>query len=793
MENGERMMAVTRRSAVRLLAATTLAPAMESFPAAALRFGASAPVQRGTYKDASLPVEKRVKDLLARMTVEEKARQLDTYAALSDQVQPLAAWDAKFLKENASKLAVSKPSHPEQEINGKTGSEAVFDAQSAAKMWGSLGVGAIHGLDPTPLMANTIQQWIMENTRLAIPVLFVEEGLHGYFDGTIFPAPINLAATWNRTLALQTGAAIAAEARAHGVGMILAPVLDLARDPRWGRIEEDFGEDPYLTGQMGLAYVEGAQGERLDTNHSVVAEIKHFAGYGSPESGTNTSPVHIGERELRTVMLKAMEPAVREGHAMAVMAAYPEIDGLPVAANPHLLIDLLRKEWGFDGFVLSDLGAIRHLYDRHLVAATPKDAVCRALNSGVDMQFYDFDHATFQGSIREGLADGTLHPGALDRAVSGVLRAKFLLGLFDRPTVDPRLQTMVQRSMQHLDLSLESARQSMTLLRNQNHLLPLSKSTRRVAVIGPNADRAQYGDYADETKGSRVTALQGLRAAIGAERVAFDEGADMASAVAAAKSADAAILCLGEKQGISGEGFDRSELGLPGNQQDLLEAVAATGVPVVLVLQNGRPLTIDWAARHIPAILEAWYPGEFGGRAIAETIFGDHNPFGRLTVTFPQTVGQLPDFYNYDPSKKLTYIDSDGLPLFPFGFGLSYTTFAYSELAVNTLADAGEVLVSVKVTNTGRMRGTEVAQLYFRENVTSVETPVRTLAGFEHVTLEPGATETVRFRLKREQLQVWNEDGRWVFEPGEFTVWAGGSSRAELRTEFQLLAGKVSA
>lgn len=785
-------MRVTRRSAIRLLTASALLPAIESFPAAPAPSGSSAPAARGTYKDPSLPVETRVQDLLARMTVEEKARQLDMYAALTDGVQALAVWDANFLKNNASHLAVATPSQPDLDV--KTGKQAVFDPQAAAKMWGRLGVGAIHGLYPTPELANKIQQWLIENTRLGIPVLFVEEALHGYFDGTIFPSPINLAATCNRSMARQTGAAIAAEARANGVGMILAPVLDVARDPRWGRIEEDFGEDPFLTGQMGLAYVEGAQGERLNSDRSVVAEIKHFAGYGSPESGTNTSPVHAGERELRMVMLRSMKPAVCEGHAMAVMAAYPEIDGLPITANPHLLVEILRKEWGFKGFVLSDLGAIRHLYDRHMISATPKDAVCRALNSGVDMQFYDFDHATFQDAICDGRADGTLHAEALDRAVSGVLRVKFLLGLFDRPMVDASLSARVRRSQEHLDLALESARHSMTLLRNENHLLPLSKSTRRVAVIGPNADHAQYGDYSDETKGARVTALEGIRAVIGANRVTFDEGKDIASAVAAAKDAEVAILCLGEKQGISGEGFDRSDLGLPGNQQTLLKAVAATGVPVVLVLQNGRPLTIDWAARHIPAILEAWYPGEFGGRAIADTIFGDHNPFGRITITFPQTAGQLPDFYNYEPSKKLKYVDNDGLPLFPFGFGLSYTTFAYNQLAIKTPPDEGsDVLVSVNVTNTGSVRGTEVAQLYFRENVTPVETPVRSLAGFEHVTLDPGARRTVTFRLKPEHLQVWNEDERWVLEPGKFTVWVGGSSLAELTAEFELRSGKPRA
>lgn len=782
-------MKITRRSAVKLLTASAGLPVVQNVATALEKIRRPGNSERGTYKDASLPVEQRVHDLLARMTVEEKARQLDMYAALSDRVQPLAAWDAEFLKKNGSHLSPA-PATPEWagNLKVKTGKDAIFDPAKAAGMWGTLGVSAIHGLYPTPVLANTIQQWVLENTRLGIPVLFVEEGLHGYHDGTIFPSPINLAATWNYSLAEKTGAAIAAEARANSVGMILAPVLDVARDPRWGRVEEDFGEDPYFTGQMGLAYVDGAQGSSLDTDHNVVAEVKHFAGYGSPESGTNTSPIHAGERELRTVLLKSLEPAIREGHAMAVMAAYPEIDGLPITANPHLLIEILRNEWGFRGFVLSDLGAIRHLYDRHFIAATPKDAVCRAINSGVDMQFYDFDHETFQGAIRTGIADGTLRQEALDRAVAGVLRVKFMLGLFDRTRIDPSLDSKVRRSPGHLALSLESARQSMTLLKNDRNLLPLSKTLKKVAVIGPNGDHAQYGDYADETKGARITLLDGVRTLLGASRVVFDEGTDIPAAVTLAKTADVAILALGEKQGISGEGFDRANLNLPGNQQALLEAMAKTGVPVVLVLQNGRPLTIDWAAKNIPAILEAWYPGEFGGTAIAETLFGDHNPCGRLTITFPQTVGQLPDFYNYDPSKKISYVGCDGLPLYPFGFGLSYTTFAYNKLAVQTPAARGgtDVIVAVDVTNTGTTPGVEVAQLYFRENVTSVETPVRSLGGFQRVSLQPGETKTATFHLKRDQLLVWNEDQRWAFEPGRFTVWAGGSSQAELSTEFDL-------
>jgi beta-glucosidase len=363
-----------------------------------------------------------------------------------------------------------------------------------------------------------------------------------------------------------------------------------------------------------------------------------------------------------------------------------------------------------------------------------------------------------------------------------------MLGLFDRPRIEPALDAKVRRCQAHLDLSLESARQSMTLLKNEHGLLPLKKTLQKIAIIGPNADHAQYGDYADETKGARISMLDGVRTLLGESRVIFDEGKDIDTAVALAKTAEVAILALGEHQGISGEGFDRSNLDLPGNQQALMKAVAQSGVPTVLVLQNGRPLTIDWAAQHIPAILEAWYPGEFGGRAIAETLFGDHNPSGRLTITFPQTVGQLPDFYNYDPSKKIQYIDSDGMPRFPFGFGLSYTSFSYGKLTVQA-PDAGtnaDVIVTIEVTNSGDLAGDEVVQLYFREEVTTVETPVRSLGGFERVSLQAGEANTVTFHLKQEQLAVWNERERWVVEPGTFTVWVGGSSQAELSTQFKL-------
>jgi beta-glucosidase len=421
------------------------------------------------YQHPDAPIEQRVRDLLGRMTVEEKVRQLDLYFGAQDLI------DKRRDKTHAA-------------------ADAIFLPEKAEQLWGNLGVGGIHDLYRTPQQSNAIQKWVMAHNRLGIPAMFIEEGLHGFSDGTVFPAPINLAATWDPALAQKTGAAIAAEARATGVDMVLAPVLDLAREPRWGRIEEDFGEDPYLTGQMGLAYVRGAQGDSLASDHTVITEPKHFAAHGSPEGGSNTSPVHIGERELRTVMLKPFEPAIREGHAMGVMAAYHEIDGIPVTADPFLLKKILRDEWVFQGFVLSDLGAIQRLYNAHDVAASPKDATCLAIKSGVDMQFYDFPHDVFQKALIDCVHEGTLSMTDLDRAAGSVLRVKFALGLFDHPFVDTGLNTKVDRSPEHLAASLQSARESITLLKNDHHLMPLSTSVQHIAVIGPNANVARYGD-----------------------------------------------------------------------------------------------------------------------------------------------------------------------------------------------------------------------------------------------------------------------------------------------------------
>ena len=715
------------------------------------------------YKDARIPLEQRVNDLLSRMTLQEKVRQLDMYSSAREIM-------SAHTDETHAAL------------------DAAFEPEKAQSVWGDLGVGAVHDLNPTPEQANAIQKWVISHNRLGIPALFIEEGLHGFDTGTVFPAPIGLAGTWDTEVARETGAAIAAEARSHGVDMILAPVLDLARDPRWGRVEEDFGEDTYLTGQFGLAYVQGVQGDTLASDHTAIAEPKHFVGHGSPEGGENTSPVHMGEREMRTEMLAAFEPAFRQGHAMSTMAAYHEIDGIPMTADPLVFKQILRGEWGFQGFVLSDLGAIRRLFEDHRVAPSQQAAACLGIRSGVDMQFYDFEHAVFQKALIDCVQDGTLPSADLDRAVRGVLRVKFMLGLFDRPYVDPTLTSRAERTSAHLALSLRSARESMTLLKNDGNLLPLAKTAKHIAVIGPNGNIARYGDYEREENGKHVSLLDGIRGEAPDAAVTFDEGKDISAAVAMANQADVVILGMGEWQGVEGEGFDRSNLDLPGNQEPLLEAIVATGKPVVLVLENGRPLTIPWAKKHVPAILEAWYPGEFGGQAIAETLFGDNNPAGRLTITFPASTGQLPVYYSSDPSRTHKYVDDDGKPLFPFGWGLSYTAFRYERLTATapTLKAGQSIHVKVDVTNTGSQDGDDVVQLYMRRDYSSVETPERELKGFARIHLKAGETRTVSFELAQQSLQVWNTDRKWVVEPGGYTLWAGGSSEATLQTRFQL-------
>jgi beta-glucosidase len=744
------------------VSARSVAIALAFFTFAA---SANADMSALLYKDASAPIEKRIDDLLSRMTIQEKARQLDLYKGHE--------YVDKILDRHAA------------------AADAKLKTETVEKAWGDIGVGGIHDLYPHPDLYNQMQGWIIQHQRLGIPALFIEEGLHGYmgYDETIFPQSINLGTTFNTDLARRTGAAIAAEARADGIGMILGPVCCLARDPRWGRVEETFGEDPYLSGQVALNYVLGMQGDSLNSDHTVVAEPKHFAGHGSPESGINQGTVHVGEREMRMVMLKSFEPAIRQGHAMGVMAAYHNIDGVPCAADPWLLTTVLRDEWGFQGFVLSDLGATRRLYSVHHVAATPRDAIVMALSAGLDMQFYDFDHDLFQKSIVDAVNEGQLPQSVVDQAVRRVLRVKFELGLFDHPFVDPSVDTAARRNPQHLDLALQSARQSMCLLKNENNLLPLTKNIGRIALLGMNAGKLRLGDYSDPGEKENLPSMREAIAAISPKtEILYSDGEDIPAAVALAKQADVVILGLGEFHGISGEHFDRAYLDFSGNQEQLLEAVAAAGKPTVLVLQNGRPITINWAHDHVGAILEAWYPGERGSQAIAETLFGDNNPAGRLPVSFPKSVGQLPDYYDRDISMQGKYIDGDLNPLYPFGFGLSYTTFRYGEPSVSpaVIPPTGTVTVSTDVTNTGSVEGDEVVQLYLRKTTASVVPFAKQLKGFSRIHLKPGETATVSFKLTPDDLEIWGAKREWSVESGPYVVTVGPSSDQGKKVSFSV-------
>ncbi len=723
------------------------------------------------YQNPRLPLELRVKDLLSRMTLREKARQLDMYAGSST-----------FISQN--ERSPKKHTHALP--------EAVLNSSRAAKELGDLGVGSIHDFYPTARLYNEAQEFVIHSNRLGIPAIFIEEGLHGYqgFDETVFPQSLNLASTWNTTLAHEEGAAIASEARANGIDMLLTPVINLAVDPRWGRVEETYGEDPFLSGQIAVSFVRGMQGPSLATDSTCISEPKHFAGYGDPSSGLNTVFVNAGMREMRTLFLQPFKAAVEQGHVMGIMAAYNSVDGIPCTANKWLLTTVLRDEWGFKGFVLSDLGAIRRLYGLFNVAKTPGDAVRLAIKSGVDMQFYDFPHDTFQNAIIDGVREGKLSMKVLNRAVGRVLRVKFMLGLFDHPYVSVNRASKVSRSPEHLALALKVARESIVLLKNSGDLLPLKKDLECVAVIGPNADSTRLGDYttppADRIKEGMLAQIREMVSP--GTKVLYADGSDIPAAVKIAGEAKVVILGLGENSHISGEGHDRAVLGLPGNQEKLLRAVAATGVPVVLVLQNGRPLTIDWADEHVPAIIEAWYPGEFGGKAIAETLFGENNPSGKLVMSFPRKVGQVPVYYEYLRSKDRKYINTPASPLYPFGYGLSYTTFKYSDLKVVPLSTTNGKFVSVSfdLKNTGERSGTEVAQVYVHQDYSDVELPVEELKGFARVHLAAGQTKRVTILVKRSDLAVWSADQKWEVQPGIFKITVGGSSQGGITVPFEL-------
>ncbi len=741
------------------------------------------------YKDPSRPVEERVKDLLTRMTVAEKVAQLQ------------GTW------QNRAQLS------PERQAAMFVGSKGEFLPEKAAAAI-SNGLGQMsrpsenRGPRQMAEFTNTMQKWMLEKTRLGIPVMFHEECLHGHAapKGTHFPIPIGLASTWDPALNREIFTAVAAEVRARGAQQCLMPVLDLARDPRWGRTEETYGEDPFLVSRMGVGAVSGLQGNNpgIDGEH-VVATGKHFAVHGQPEGGTNTAPGNYSERVIREYFLKPFEAVVKEAHLQSIMPSYNEIDGVPSHSNGPLINGILRGEWGFDGFVVSDYFAVTDLINIHHVAADNEDAARQALEAGVDVEL---PAAVAYFTVPEQLKAGTIPLNELDTAVARILRAKFQLGLFDHPYSDPAKAEAVVNSAAHQALALKAAHEAIVLLKNQSHLLPLDAGKiHRMAVIGPNAADVHLGGYSDEP-GRGVSILQGIQNKLGAGKVIYAEGcritankpdwnsdisilADpklddnrIAEAVKAAKNADAAVVVVGENEATSREAWspthlgDRDNLDLLGRQDELVQQVLATGTPTIVVLIHGRPNSINFIAEKVPAILEGWYLGQEGGTALADVLFGEYNPGGKLPITVPRSVGQLPDYYYQKPSGKRGYLFADKDPLFPFGFGLSYTTFEYSKVMVEPEVIRPDQSATVRVTvmNTGSRSGDEVAQLYIRDEVSSVTRPVKELRGFQRVSLQPGESRVVEFTLTPDKLAFYNREMKRVVEPGRFDLMVGTSS-----------------
>jgi beta-glucosidase len=747
--------------------------------------------QAPDYKNPALPVDRRVADLLGRMTLDEKVAQLVCLWAERPQVEP----QTDFSKDRGD-LSLEK-------------------AQVIMKN----GIGQIarqrERKDPraSALFANAVQKFLVENTRLGIPAIFHDEALHGHmaFKSTHFPQPIALAGSWDLKLIGQVFTVAALEASARGGHLVLGPNLDLGREPRWGRIEETYGEDPYLVSRMGVAVIKAlqgkgaAEGKGIDREH-VMATAKHYAAHGQPESGTNIGPANYSERVLREFFFPSFHVAVTEAKVMNVMPSYNEIDGVASHASKFLLDKLLRQEWGFTGTVVSDYYGITQLQTLHRVAADKPEAAKLALEAGVDIELPDPD---CYKTIPQLIKDGRLSEAALDKAVARTLKAKFLLGLFENPYVEAERAVNIVNSQAHRDLAAEAARRSIILLKNENNLLPLDRNrVNSIAVIGPNADRAHLGGYSDDP-GNSVSVLQGMTDKAGGKikvthalgcRITKEGGnwwADssqlsdpaedsklIAEAVEVAKGADVALLVLGGNEDTNKEAWadnhlgDRDSLELVGRQNDLVKAVLETGKPTIVLLINSGPLTINYIAEKVPAILEGFYLGQETGVAVADVLFGDYNPSGKLPVTFPRSVGQLPFYYNHKPTARRGYIFANKEPLFPFGHGLSYTTFTYSNLKLSPeKIDSGEqTTVSITVTNTGKLKGDEIVQLYIRDRISSVTRPVKELKGFARLSLAPGQSEIVSFAITPDKLSFLNLNMERVVEPGVFDIMVGPSS-----------------
>jgi beta-glucosidase len=742
------------------------------------------------YKNPSLAVEQRARDLLARMTLAEKTAQLQ---CRWNSARTMMDQQGNFLPDSAAKYM---PHGIGQIVRPKEAFSGVGNFPSRTT-------------ENTVQYCNAVQRYLRDKTRLGIPAIMHEEALHGYVarEATAFPQAIGLASTWNTALLQQVFDIAAREARSAGNHLVLAPVVDIVRDPRWGRTEETFGEDPFLAGAIGLAAVKGLQGEngRIDSLH-VMATLKHMTGHGQPEGGNNVGPAPTPMRMVQEYFLPPFKRCIEEGHAWNVMASYNEIDGVPSHNSNWLLQDILRQQWGFRGVVVSDYYGIAELHRRHRVATDLKDAAKKAIASGVDVETPDPDCYVFLNNI---FAQRELPIAVLDSAVIRVLRQKIALGLFETPFASEEVALRTVGAAAHIPTALQAAEEAIVLLKNEGALAPVSTDRyKTIAVIGPNANRTLLGGYSDEPR-YFVTVLEGIKQKVGRRaQVTYAEGCGItepcswykdpvtrtdpatdrqkiADAVQLARSADLVILALGGNECESREAWAESHLGdqatmnLQGMQDSLVNAIVASGKPVICLLLNGRPYSIVNIAQKVPAIFECWYLGQETGHAIANTLFGDNNPSGRLPISFPRSVGHLPVFYNHKPTARRGYAFDEVTPLFAFGEGLSYTTFEYGppRLQYDTLPDNGSQVVKVSVRNTGKVAGKTVVQCYVRDVFGSVTRPVKELKEFRKISLQPGESQELMFVLSPNSLQMLNDKMEWVVEPGEFEVMTGSSSK----------------
>jgi beta-glucosidase len=747
------------------------------------------------YRDSSLTISARVNDLLNRMTIEEKISQMN-----------MLSLGSLSLDKN---MEVSLQS---------------LDSLFQGKSIGCLESPFI-GVDEISKLSEAADNYFRTKTRLGIPAIQIAECLHGQlaFGATIFPQAIAQGSTWNPDLIKKMGEVIAQEASLSGVDQALSPLFDLARDPRYGRVEECFGEDPFHVAEMGKAFVIGMQGDPSTTNeqlsdNKLICTAKHFVAYSTPIAGINLGPNNVGPRDLRDLHLYPFKKAIQEANIYAVMPAYNEVNGIPMHANEHLMKNVLRNEYGFNGYVFADYGAISMLNYFHKVTQNKTETALKAITAGIDLEAPSMSAFSELFNLVE---TGKIDISLINDAVRNILTTKFKAGLFDKPYTAPNKVSELIHTSESITLAREIAEESIILLKNQDHLLPLDiTKIKSIAVIGPNANQVQYGDYSyTKDNASGVTILEGIKHYTNNKiEVNYAKGcgitnldsSEIKAAVEVAKKSDVVVLVIGGTSstlsGIGwgedipgdyptcGEGFDRTSLTPPGVQSELIQAIYKTGKPIVLVTVHGRPYTIAWEEEHIPAIIEAWYPGEEGGNALARILFGKVNPSGKLPVSVPKSVGHVPTFYNTKPSGKgyynkpgskekpgRDYVFSSPEPLFPFGYGLSYTEFEYSNLSVQI--NQSEINLSVKIKNTGKMIGKEVIQVYINDKISSVTTPVKVLKEFKKVEIRPSELVTVSFSIPLEELGLWDKEMKYVIEPGEFEIMVGSSSNdIRLRT-----------